>query len=493
MRPEYNVREVAVSDGIQTVFTFDFKIVNPEHLLVLLYRPIDGALLWEARGNETTYFTTVLNDDLSGGSITTYDIPETDTQIIMLLADDAPTQPTKFTADTRYTMKKIEASLDILSGQVQRIRYLLDRSIRLPEKWTAELTTELAEVVPEAVPMVNEAGDAFILVPRSEFKGDSGVDGLTPNIYFSAEEPDPGLGDSGDLWIVSVGGAVYKNVAGIWLLQGYLSGVTPPDDEAYSVMESVEDLPDNPGTFKAAWSDPLSYVGFTQRFNQIIDLKGLKAVVDYIMNMGYVQPNLSLVGNIATGLREIGDVVSGVTLTANFTKTLDDLVELRIYLNPSTLLDTQAIGPGSGSGNNVYATPFSNTITFRAEIDDVSVQSKPSRTATLTFSFVYPYFWGSGASGLTAAQVATLTKDIRASQDNITRNFTVGGGNYFYFAQPASYPLITKIYDANNFEVQGGFTSFTGTYTALDGSTQTLRVYVNTAPVGVDTLLRYVR
>lgn len=240
MRPAYNVREVYLGDGIQKVFTFDFKIVNVEDLLVL-YVDLTGAEVWRARGNDTTYFTTILNEDLDGGTITwVTDEPVLGYKVIILLADDNPTQPSRYTTDSRYTMKKIEASLDTLSGQIQRIRYLLDRSLRLPEKVTDALTTELATLIPEGV-LTTDVDGNFVLIPRADFASDAA------------------------------------------------GGSLPAGGDAFAILEKLSNADND-----ADWTDPLVYNGFTERFSELVNLQGAKAVIDYIMKMGYAPPTLSL-------------------------------------------------------------------------------------------------------------------------------------------------------------------------------------------------------
>lgn len=475
MRSNYDVREVYTGDGIQASFTFDFKIANLAHLLVTHVDPT-GVQLWQSRGTETTYYTTVLNEDGLGGTITwVTGVPASLSTVIVLLADDEPKQESKYTADSRYTMKKIENTFDALSGQIQRIRYLLDRSLRLPEKWTTALTTELPEVITEAVPMVNAAGTAITLIPRSEFKGDAGNDGLSPNFYFSVDDPDPGIGDTGDIWVVSTTGELYKHTSGVWVFQGLLSGGVTADTKEYGILESYENPPLS-GTFSTRWTDALVYNGFSTRFSSLVNLQGLKATLDYVMNMGYVAPNLSLTGSVSTALREIGNTIASVVLTGTFTKTLDDLATIRFY--QGALLDTQAIGPGSGSANFTYSTPFSTNTTFTAQVDDISAQPKPSKTASLTYSFVYPYYYGAGAAGKTGAQIRSdLSMDIINNTNNYSKTLVSAGSQKLYVAYPASYGALTSILDANLFEVISTFTATTTNITGLDGNPVSYRIY----------------
>lgn len=429
MRSNYDVREVYTGDGIQASFTFDFKIANLSHLLVTHVDPT-GVQLWQSRGTETTYYTTVLNEDGLGGTITwVTGVPASLSTVIVLLADDEPKQESKYTADSRYTMKKIENTFDALSGQIQRIRYLLDRSLRLPEKWTTALTTELPEVITEAVPMVNAAGTAITLVPRSEFKGDKGD-----------------TGDSG----TPAGGTL-----GDFLEQG------PTEVEWKSANYS--------GISRfGAWSSA-----------------GLKDTLDKLINITYTPPGISLSGS-SNVLREKGTTVSGITLSATVTKQSDPIAIVRFYQGV-TLLDTQFAGgaiPTGGTSTYVYAPSFTDNISFSAQADDNGDTGGPTTvSSSTTYSFVYPYYSDAGAAGLSAAAVGALTKSIIVSTATVTKTMTATAGQVFYFAYPASYPSLFSILDVNGFETIGDWTLTTANITGLDASAQSYKIYEFNNPV----------
>ena len=178
MRSVYNPREIKLGNDIVTEFTFGFKIVNKAHLLVLQVDITDedeGVLTvdWSVYANDTTYFTTVLNADESGGKITFGVAPATGKRLILLLADDLPKQESKYTADGRYTMKKVEESLDALSGQIQRLRYLCDRSFQLPEKFTKggdvqdDFDVKLVDLIANGV-IVTDEDNGFVTTKTIE-------------------------------------------------------------------------------------------------------------------------------------------------------------------------------------------------------------------------------------------------------------------------------------------------------------------------------------
>lgn len=472
MRPNYDVRKVYVGDGILDTFSFDWKLVLPNHMKVLLV-DADDSVLWSVYANDTTYFTTSINQNNMGGTITFVTPPEVDQKIIMLLADDSPTQPSKYTGDARYWMRQIEQSLDTLSGQIQRIKYQGDRSIRIPEKFVDNFKAELEEILPEHAVFINEDGDAFELIPRSALKGDPGTPGVSPSFYYQDEEPTGA--DTGSIWINSDTGEVFKLISGDWVSQGIMGGgIIPPTDE-FALLESQDDG----GTLKGSWSLPIVYSGFTERWNEIIDLKGIKPTLDYIMKMGYAPPNVSLSSSVSTANRERGNAITSMTLTSNTTKTLNDIAQVRFYQG-GTLLDTQTSGgaiPNGGTNTYSWSGSFDNNTSFSVQVDDDSAQSKPSRTATINYNFFYAYLHGKGDAGLTPSEVYGLNKVIATPSASQSISYSLAVGEKPYFAYPASLADLTSIKNINNLETIGSWTKRTENITNAYGATTSYKIY----------------
>lgn len=255
MRPDYKVRSTYTGNGTLNAYTFDFKVVDKTHLLVL-HLDENGDIVWETRGNDTTYFTVVLYTATMGGLVTLVNNLPLDHKLIILLADDAPTQPAKFTANDKYTLKKIEDAFDYISGQVQRIRYLVDRSIKFPEKITDTIVAEPDEITDESVPVLTyDAGTntwGITAKPSTDFVGPAGATGPAGpqgptgptgpagatgpagtngtngtnslGIHVQSGTPNPGDGVDGDFWLDSLTGDYYYKAAGSWTLKGNLKG-----------------------------------------------------------------------------------------------------------------------------------------------------------------------------------------------------------------------------------------------------------------------------
>ncbi len=269
--------------------------------------------------------------------------------------------------------------------------------------------------------------------------------------------------------------------ANVWIGPGaYKFVITDKDDVVLKTIDQVT-APDG-----VADDGDYSFNVWSLRFSEQFTSTGLMDTLTKIIQPGYSQPLISVSGS-SNILREKGDTVSGVTLTAGITKRSDPIAEVRFYRNPSTLLDTQTSGGGIPNGGNStynYATPFSDTVTFRAEADDDGTSGGPTTVqATTTYNFVYPYYVGAGSPGLSAASVAALTKRIIQSTANRTETIAASGGNVFYFAYPASYGALTSILDVNNFETIGDWTLRTENITGLDASAQSYHIYEFDNPV----------
>lgn len=268
-----------------------------------------------------------------------------------------------------------------------------------------------------------------------------------------------------------------RGEADIWLKPGNYKFVLMDFNDVLQVtIDNVRPADGGGGGLSDA---DYSYNGFSLRFNEMFISTGLGDTLEKIIKLGYLAPTVSLSGS-SNILREKGTTVSGITLTANVTKKSDPISEVKFFLNPATLLDTQTSGgaiPSGGSSSYTYATAFSDNRTFRVDVKDDGATGGPTTvSATTTYSFVYPYYYGVGASGL-GASVSGLTKSVINSNANLTQNFSPNGTQKMYFAYPSSYGALTKIYDVNNFDTLLDWTRTTVNITGLDATAQSYYVY----------------
>jgi hypothetical protein len=205
------------------------------------------------------------------------------------------------------------------------------------------------------------------------------------------------------------------------------------------------------------------------------DLGSTPISIQELMDMifyAYAAPTISLSSSVSTALREYGNIIPSLTLSATTVKKSDPITSVTFFRN-GTLVDTVAT-PLPNGGVETYSStpPVTGPTTFYSRVSDgtSTVQSN-----TLTYSFVYPFYFGVGAQGLTNVQIASLTKSIQTKQN--TNTITSPTSQVFYFAYPSSYGFLTSILDTNGFETIGDYIVRSVVITGLDGTPQNYRVY----------------
>lgn len=425
-------------DGTTDTFTVSYPFLEKSHLKVLL-----NGVLQTLNTHYEVYFTQEIeqpsNPSAWGptGRVEFITPPALDGEVI-IYRELPPIQELEAQPNVRIPSPDIETALDRIYMVIQRILELFNYIPRFADSFDmGGFNKTLPSPLPGTIVQVNEDGDGFIAVTPQEIVAEA----------------------------LSEGGA----------------GL-PLGGEAFALVEKKSADPGD-----ADWTAPLVYQGFSEEYNEIVDIEGIKEFADYVMKMGYAPPNVNLSSNVSNALRERGDAVTSMTLTAAITRVLNDVAQVRFYIGAS-LLDTQSSGGGIPAGGNstyAWAGSFSNNTTFSVQVDDTSVQAKPSRTAQLVYSFVYPYYVGAGAPGLSAASVAGLTKRIINSTATRPETISATVGQVFYFAYPASYGALTSILDASNFETIGDWTLRTENITGLDGNAVSYRIYEFDNVVGV--------
>lgn len=132
-RAAYDVKEEYLGDGTLAVYTFDFKIEAKAQLLVI---EIDdtGVETQRVLGDDLTYLSSVVFDSVDGaGTVTLAANLPVNYRLILLLANDEPTQPFRFRNTGEFTLRTIEKGLDFLGGAIQRLAYRAERALRIHE------------------------------------------------------------------------------------------------------------------------------------------------------------------------------------------------------------------------------------------------------------------------------------------------------------------------------------------------------------------------
>ena len=211
----------------------------------------------------------------------------------------------------------------------------------------------------------------------------------------------------------------------------------------------------------------------------------ISKVLDKIL-YPYVAPVVSASAAPANGgTYEIGVGTTVTSVTANVTKKARTITKVEVFGSDSaTALATKTEGVANGGS---FSLTFSkelkaaaaNGTRFTVKVTDSD--NKVTSANTGTFSLVYPFYQGVVAAGATvdAAAVKALTKKVE-TKGNKKWAYTAANQK-MVFAYPASYGNLTKIFDANNFDVTGTFTKSTVNVSCADGTSVAYNVYVNSA------------
>lgn len=179
------------------------------------------------------------------------------------------------------------------------------------------------------------------------------------------------------------------------------------------------------------------------------------------------------------GTFEMGTTQTVTGATVRWTAGSQQVTKAEVLVGGSPVGEAQV-----RSGTSVAVT-VSDSITanktFTARATD---PTKAYTGGNVTFTFVYPFYWGVVASGapVDSAAITGLTKSVTA-KGNKTVSYTTSGIEQAVFAFPASYGNLKSIMDQNNFENIDTFTKSTVEVTGLDGTPQQYNVYVSNVNV----------
>lgn len=211
----------------------------------------------------------------------------------------------------------------------------------------------------------------------------------------------------------------------------------------------------------------------------------ISKVLDKIL-YPYVAPVVSASAAPSNGgTFEIGVGTTVTSVTANVTKKARTITKVEVFGSDSaTALATKTDAVANGGSftltfSKELKAAAANGTRFTVKVTDSD--KKVTSANTGTFSLVYPFYQGVIAAGATAdaAAVKALTKKIE-TKGNKKWAYTATNQK-MVFAYPASYGNLTKIFDANNFDVTGTFTKSTVNIACADGTSVPYNVYVNSA------------
>lgn len=184
----------------------------------------------------------------------------------------------------------------------------------------------------------------------------------------------------------------------------------------------------------------------------------------------YIAPYVSLSVSPSNYLREYGTSIASIDLTASLTEGTNNITTLTFYKDGTSL--TSISDPTS---SKIYTDDGGITgdssVTYQAEVTD----GTQTNSSYKTYNFVYPYYHGTGAPGLTPSEIQNLTKLIESKSDKTVSESP--SSEVYYFAYPSSYGSLSTILDENGFDITSDFTETVETFSANDGTNQDYYVY----------------
>lgn len=133
-RNTYKVKETYVGTGSKSDYTFAFKAEEVTQLQVIKYDTSNNKI-FDVRGDDVTYLSSVVYRDNpdEGGTVNLIANLELNYTLVILLANDSPTQPYELREKFQFSKRAIENAIDFVAGAVMRLAYLAKRSLKLDD------------------------------------------------------------------------------------------------------------------------------------------------------------------------------------------------------------------------------------------------------------------------------------------------------------------------------------------------------------------------
>ena len=191
----------------------------------------------------------------------------------------------------------------------------------------------------------------------------------------------------------------------------------------------------------------------------------------------YTAPAITLATVPSGGYEENGSTVVNVALGAFTVENSSPIWTLVFKRNGSTINTVTSPPQTGGTSSYVDTSSVTANATYTAVVGDSTTLVTSN---SITFTFVYPTYYGVGAQALTGAQVQALTKLVQPKTNTTTT--TSPSNQVYYFAYPTIYGSLISILDTNGFQTLAGYTQRTATLTMLDGSSQGYYIYEFNTP-----------
>ena len=180
--------------------------------------------------------------------------------------------------------------------------------------------------------------------------------------------------------------------------------------------------------------------------------------------VAYVNPTATVSWSQTNTLLKVGQTFNLTVTVTSINKGTSDVEKLELYKG-NDLLQTIPYEAGTTSYKFDLIEDIGDSVTFKVNVVDVEGKSTSD---TKSYSFVYPYYWGS-SDDIPTADTILLGTEMIESKGNKTLTHNAAN-QYVFIAYPASYGNLTSILDSNNFENIDGFTKIELTMDSMNGT-----------------------
>ena len=187
----------------------------------------------------------------------------------------------------------------------------------------------------------------------------------------------------------------------------------------------------------------------TNNLNKTINCNNF-SFTDFMDLLTYKEVEINLTSNLSTTIYEVGNIVNGITLTANVIKGSSKISKIEFYKDGAFLMDTTIDVENGGNFTYTYGLDINSTTEFKAIVICEDGKTKETK---LNINFYNAYYYGVTAKSINDivdTDIVGLTKDV-TSKVNKDYSFTTHNERAI-IAYEKSYGLLKSILDENSFE-----------------------------------------
>lgn len=180
------------------------------------------------------------------------------------------------------------------------------------------------------------------------------------------------------------------------------------------------------------------------------------AMIDKLLHP-YVAPSVTAAMTPANGgVVEVGTTQNVTGVTVNVTLGSAAVTKIEAF-DGDTSLGALTTGIKAGANTITFADPLAVTANKQLSAVVTDAEKKTVTAKTGAFTFVNAFYWGAIAADaeVNADTITAATKAVEA-KGNKKWAYTCDNQKML-FAYPKSYGALSKIFDANNFDVTGTF------------------------------------